>query len=335
MHCTVLTLAYLWCCNQQSSRNLTTIPPFAGLTDLTYDLSLSRLGIVTLTGFPLLKAVPNFMQIAVREFPHVVRYCNQQSSLANALCACTVQPKPLQARRLQLAGLHQYLPACGIPLPPSHALTVCRHQKNTQVSSNSHHGTTGQRCAAPVCRFRGPHQRHQVQRCGSPSPPLRPAPSTALVSHSSAYIVQDNSVLRDYHGLCQTFKSPVIVNLVPPTTPDFFLLLFPPANSIFILFIFQMLPEQIRPVGCNATIRAWPLKTACASLCSCLRCFPPDLVSAQFRSTGRAVDVTFSAATNQAGLFSTSCSAIWSNAIDLFGASAFPPSQSPLTPSQP
>jgi hypothetical protein len=78
MHCTVLTLVYLWCCNQQSSRNLTTIPPFAGLTDLTYDLSLSRLGIVTLTGFPLLKAVPNFMQIAVRQFPHVVRYCNQQ-----------------------------------------------------------------------------------------------------------------------------------------------------------------------------------------------------------------------------------------------------------------
>jgi hypothetical protein len=61
----VLTLVCVCGCKQQSSRNLTTIPPFAGLTDLTYDLSLSRLGITSLTGFPLLKAVPNFMQIAV------------------------------------------------------------------------------------------------------------------------------------------------------------------------------------------------------------------------------------------------------------------------------
>lgn len=199
-----------------SSRNLTTIPPFAGLTDLTYDLSLSRLGITSLTGFPLLKAVPNFMQIAYNQ------------------------------NLFQLGGFNSL---------------------------------------ASISTF------HLVGNAV-----LRQFADFGVLTSVTRFSAADNSVLRDYHGLCQTFKSPVIVSL--------------------------QLPETIRPTGCNATIKAWPLKTACAGLCSCLRCFPPSLVSAQFRSTGRAVDVTFSAPTNQAGLFSTSCSAIWSNASDLFGANA-------------
>jgi hypothetical protein len=47
-----------------------------------------------------------------------------------------------------------------------------------------------------------------------------------------------------------------------------------------------------------------------------------DQRSAQFRSNGRAVDVTFDQPTDQAGIYSTSCSAIWTNAASLFGANA-------------
>jgi hypothetical protein len=49
----------------QGSANLTAIPPFAGLTDLTYDLALSGLGISTISGFPNLEAVPNLLRLAV------------------------------------------------------------------------------------------------------------------------------------------------------------------------------------------------------------------------------------------------------------------------------
>jgi hypothetical protein len=125
------------------------------------------------------------------------------------------------------------------------------------------------------------------------NPVLRQFSDFAALKAVTRFSAWDNANLRDFHGICKPFATAVITSVE--------------------------LSASARPSGCAAKINTWPLAYACASLCSCRRCFPPSLSSAQFRSSGRALDVTFTAPTDQAGVFSTSCSAIWTNAAATLG----------------
>jgi hypothetical protein len=89
-----------------------------------------------------------------------------------------------------------------VPLPPPSACCASTHQKHTSCSPLIT-TTTGQRCAAPVCRFRGPHQRHQVQRRGSPSP-LAPA----LLPYLTLWVVGSSCRTTPYCGTTMVSAKP-------------------------------------------------------------------------------------------------------------------------------